>query len=156
MESPFRAAAAAALTAAALATAGCTDADREAANGYVRAVNAAQGEFKRTFDRLATDITPTSTPGQDRRTLAAFQAAVDRTVRRLERVRPPERVATLHDRLITEIGAYAEHIEVARQAFATREPRRIIEAQGRLVGAVGRISAAVNRTIDRINARLRG
>jgi hypothetical protein len=155
MQSPFRAAAAAALAAAALATAGCAGAQRDGANGYVRAVNAAQGQFKRTFDRLATDITPTSTPQQDRRTLAAFQAAVDGTVRRLRRVRPPERVATLHERLVGEIGSYSGHIEAARRAFATREPRRIIRAQGRLVGAVGRISAAVNRTIDRINARLR-
>jgi hypothetical protein len=155
MESPLRAAATAALAAVALAAPGCTDADSDAANGYVRAVNAAQGEFKQTFDRLATDITPTSTPQQDRRTLAAFQAAVDRTVRRLRGVRPPQGVSALHDRLIATIGGYSDHIATARRAFATREPRRIIEAQGRLVGAVERTSAAVNRTIDRINARLR-
>ncbi|HSD76486.1 MAG TPA: hypothetical protein VLA98_03750 [Solirubrobacteraceae bacterium] len=155
---PVRRAAAALLAAAAvvLAGAGCGGgADRSADRSYVQAVNAAQNDFADRFDRLSSRITSTSTPRQDRRTLAQFQVAVDRVVRRLRAVRPPERVRALHARLIAEISGYRAQIGAARRAFASRDPQRVLAAQGRLVGAVNATGARVNRTIDDINRRLR-
>ena len=132
--------------------AGCGGSDGN--TRYIKAVNAAQNDFAQRFDRLSTRITATSTPRQDRRTLGQFQLAVEGVVRRLRAVRPPSRVEDLHRRLIAEIGGYSGQISAARRAFASRDPQRVLAAQGRLVGAVNETGARVNRTIDQINDRL--
>jgi hypothetical protein len=136
--------------------AGCGGRPRGDDGGYVQAVNAAQKDFRDRFDRLSDGITATSTPAQDRRTLAGFQDAVDRVVARLRASRPPARVAGLHRSLVRQIAGYAGPIEVARRAFASRDPRRVLAAQGRLRAAVSDTGGRVNRTIDAINAKLGG
>lgn len=147
----------AAVVLAAVALAGCGDgASRADAGPYVRAVNAAQGGFARTLNRLSSSITATSTPRQDRRTLRSFAGAVDGAVADLRRVEPPGRVQALHGRLVAEVASYRPPIAAARSALATQDPRRIVAAQGRFVDAVTRTGARVNRTIDAINRRLRG
>jgi len=125
------------------------------AGAYVRQVNAAQIEFARRFGGLSERIGPTLTPAQGRRTLGAFERAVDGTVTRLRRVRPPEQVAGLHGRLVGEIASYGDQIAVARRAFSSRDPQRVLAAQGKLVDAVRQTSADINRTIDAINRQLR-
>jgi hypothetical protein len=138
-----------------VAGAGCGGGSSDGNTRYINAVNAAQNDFAQRFTRLSTRITATSTPRQDRRTLGQFQLAVEGVVRRLRAVRPPARVETLHRRLIAEIGGYSSQIGAARRAFASRDPQRVLAAQGRLVGAVNETGARVNRTIDQINTRLR-
>ena len=150
-----RAAAALVVVVLTIAGAGCGGASSDGNTRYINAVNAAQNDFAQRFTRLSTRITATSTPKQDRRTLGQFQLAVEGVVRRLRAVRPPARVETLHRRLIAEIGGYSSQIGAARRAFASRDPQRVLAAQGRLVGAVNETGARVNRTIDQINTRLR-
>jgi hypothetical protein len=135
--------------------AGCGT-DRSRDNGYVDAVNRAQRDFAARFARLSKRITATSTPGEDRRTLGAFRAAVDRTVVRLRGVEVPDRVGSLHARLVDEIAAYGRQIDRARAAFRGQRAQAILAAQTDLVSAVTRISAQINRTIATINERLRG
>lgn len=135
--------------------AGCGT-DRSQDNGYVDAVNRAQRDFAARFARLSKRITATSTPGEDRRTLGAFRAAVDRTVVRLRGVEVPDRVGSLHARLVDEIAAYGRQIDRARAAFRGQRAQAILVAQTDLVSAVTRISAQINRTIATINERLRG
>ena len=143
--------------ATAVAIAGCGDAGREQAadRRYVDEVNAAQSQFARRFDRLAADIGATITPAQGRRTLGAFERAVDRTVARLRRARPPQRVVGLHRRLVGEIASYGVQIAAARRAFGSRDPQRVLAAQAKLVTDVQRTSEEINLTIDAINRRLK-
>lgn len=160
MRRPARSAFAAVAVVLALAGGGCGGGDGTTRSGaderrYVTAVNAAQNEFAQRFGRLSAQITPTSTPRQDQRTLARFEAAVDDVVRRLRAVRPPPAVRALHARLIAQIAGYRGHIAAARRAFASGDPRRVLAAQGRLSGAVRDTGERVNRTINAINARLR-
>src|SRR3954468_15908496 len=144
------------LVALALASAGCGGSTSHAdETSYVQAVNRAQGGFTHTLDGLSTSITATSTPQQDRRTLRSFARAVDGAVADLQRVSPPDKVEDLHGRLVGEVASYRRPIASARAALATRDPRRIIAAQGRFVGAVTRTGQRVNHTIAAINDRLR-
>jgi hypothetical protein len=134
--------------------AGCGT-DTKAANDYVDAVNRAQNDFARTFDRLSSQITSTSSPEQDQRTLEGFRRAVDKVVGDLRAVQAPDKVTTLHDRLIAEISSYGEEIDKAKSAFVNGSPKQILKAQTDLYSAVTRVSGQINRTIDAINKKLR-
>jgi hypothetical protein len=123
---------------------------------YVKAVNEAQDGLARRFDRLQSSAAATSTPAQDRRTLQAYEAAVQAAVTRLRAADPPEDVRPLHDEFIGEIGAYGDEVRRAREALSATSTRRALDAQRRLVTQVGRITARINATIDAINRRLRG
>lgn len=142
-----------AVAAAVLAAAGCGETERN--NKYVEAVNKAQNAFAATFERLQGQITRDSSEKQDRDTLNRFQNAIDRVVADLRAVDTPERVQTLHQRLIAQIASYGDEIEKAERAFESKDPARILGAQGRLVTAVTQVSTKINATIDAINKKLR-
>jgi hypothetical protein len=143
-----------AVIAAAVLAGGCGS-DTKSANDYVDAVNRAQNDFARTFDRLSSQITSTSTPQQDQKTLDGFERAVDKVVGDLRAVEPPGKVKDLHAELVNEISSYGKEIERAKKAFANGSPKAIIKAQTQLVTAVTRVSGQINRTIDAINNKLR-
>jgi hypothetical protein len=134
--------------------AGCGS-DNKSANNYVDAVNRAQNDFASTFDRLSSQITSTSTPRQDQKTLNGFKRAVDKVVGDLRAVEPPSKVKDLHAELVGEISSYGKEIDSAKRAFANGSPQAIIKAQTQLVTAVTKVSGQINRTIDAINKKLR-
>ena len=135
--------------------AGCGT-DTKASNAYVDSVNKAQNDFASTFDRLSSQITSTSSPQQDQKTLDGFKRAVDKVVGDLRSVEPPDKVKPLHGELVGEISSYGREIDRAKSAFAKGSPKAIIRAQTQLVTAVTRVSGQINRTIDAINKKLRG
>jgi hypothetical protein len=136
-----------------VALAGCGK-DTAKSNAYVDEVNRAQNQFATTSDRLANQITATSTTVQDRKVLAGFGTAVESVVRRLRGVDPPEGVDRLHGQLIAAIDGYGDEIEKARVALRSNNAQRIIAAQTELVSAITAVSARINRTIDQINREL--
>jgi hypothetical protein len=142
------------LAAAVPVAAGCSS-DSDEANAYVSQVNRAQEDFASTFRRLSAQITATSSPADDRRTLGRFSDAVDRAVVRLRAVEPPTSVEGLHRQLIVAIDGYGREIEKARTAFRSSSTRRIITAQTELIGAITAVSARINRTIAQINETLK-
>jgi hypothetical protein len=142
------------IVACGLAAAGCGD-ETNANNAYVDAVNRAQSDFLKQFRQLSGRITATSTASQDRRTLRGFEAVIDDVVRRLRTVKPPERVGRLHEQLIAAIQSYGREIEKARDRLRSRSPARIIAAQSELIRSITQVSARINRTIDKINQRLK-
>jgi hypothetical protein len=148
------AALAAVLAAVVPVAAGCSN-EADERNAYVAEVNRAQTDFASTFDRLGAQITATSSPQQDRRTLRGFSDAVDRAVTRLRRVDPPEDVRVLHRRLIAAIDAYGREIDKARVAFRSTSTARIIEAQTELISAITTVSRRINGTISQINRTLK-
>ena len=132
----------------------CGDDDTEQRNAYAEQLNRAQGDFARSFRDLSGEITSTTTPGQGRKTLQGFEEAVDDVVADLRRIQAPEGLGSLHNRLITEIADYGEEIRTAKEAYETRSPRKILEAQNALVDATTAISGRINRTIAAINKGL--
>lgn len=151
-----RAAVGAALAACALLAAGCGGGNVEEKNAYVEEVNRVQEEFAATFERLAGQVTSTSTAREDRRTLEGFGRTVDETVDELRQVEPPEDVRGLHEELVDEISGYGEAIATAEAQFtASASLEQLTKAQARLAESTSRTSSAVNQKIGEINARLR-
>jgi hypothetical protein len=141
--------------AAAFIVAGCGgDDSAKQRNAYADAVNRAQSDFAQSFKSLSRRITTTTTPGQGRRTLQGFEDAVDDVVADLRAIDAPADVQPLHRRLITEVADYGREIRRAKRAFATGAPRRILDAQSKLVSATTQISSRINRTIAAINRQL--
>jgi hypothetical protein len=138
----------------ALAVAGCGG-DSAARDDYVRSVNDAQNQLAKRFSSLQAQIRPTSTPAQDRRTLEAYEAAVQRAVTDLRGVDPPSGFGDLHRRFIGDIADYGTEVRRARGALDSGRPKEVMAAQQRLVTAVGRISARINDTIAAINRKLK-
>ena len=139
----------------ALAFAGCGGDDVERNNEYVDAVNAAQAKFSRTVDRLSGQISQSSSPAADRRTLQSFTKAVEEVVTELRRIEAPETVTKLHERLVTAIGAYGDEIAAVSKAISGTDPDELIEAQERLLKATSTVSSRINKTITAINSELR-
>lgn len=152
-----RAPAALALLLAALLTvalAACGGDDTEAKNAYVDEVNTAQTSFASTFEQLSTRITSTSTPEEDRATLRRFRAAIDRTTARLEGVTPPDSVKELHQQFIAEIDSYGDAIRTFQGAL-DGDAEELAKAQAALAKQTSQTGEDINRTIERINQRLR-
>lgn len=150
---PSRIGSTVALLATVLTLSACGETERN--NDYVEAVNKAQNSFAATFERLQGQITRESSQRQDRATLNRFQDAIDKVVADLRAVETPAKVKALHNRLIAQIASYSDEIEQAERAFRSKDPARILGAQGRLVTAVTQVSTKINATIDSINRRLR-
>jgi uncharacterized phage infection (PIP) family protein YhgE len=134
--------------------AGCGS-DTKAANDYVDAVNRAQNDFARTFNRLRGQVTSTSTPEQDRKTLDGFKRAVEKVVGDLRAVEPPSKVKALHGQLVAELASYGTEIDKTKRALVKGSPKAIIKAQTQLQTAVTRVNQQIQRTIDAINKKLR-
>lgn len=144
--------------AAVTALAGCGGGNDDVAraNRYADAVNRAQTDFAGRLGRLSAKVTPTSTRAQDDATLKAFQGAVTRVVGRLRAVDVPPNVRDLHQQFVDQIAAYGREIDRVRPAFDSPDPQEILAAQQRLRTAVSDVSTQINRTIDQINAKLKG
>lgn len=144
----------AALLAAALLASGCGGADVEQSNAYVEKVNLAQTRFAASFERLAREITRTSTPEQDSSTLQAIEKTLSTTTEDLRRIEPPERVADQHEQLVAAIAGYGESIGDAVAALGG-SAQHAAEAQARLAAETERAGARVSSAVSAINRKLR-
>jgi hypothetical protein len=139
----------------AVVVAGCGSSDTKKSNRYVDAVNAAQGRFTTTLDRLSGRISASTTPAQDRRTLRAFDVAVTRAVGTLKAIDPPERVGTLHRKLVGELDVYGREVRRETGVLRSNDSRALGAAQRRLLAFTNEAARRINATIDDINTRLR-
>jgi hypothetical protein len=146
---------AAALVAASLLAAGCGGVDADG-NRYVARVNRAQQDFANQVERLSKNITPTSSPEADRRTLRSFERAVDEVGVDLRRISPPPEVRGLHATLIHAVDGYGVEVRHATAAMSSHSPTRLRRAQHRLAQATTSFGTTINRTIEAINKRLGG
>jgi len=135
--------------------AGCGSGTVDEANRYVDAVNRAQTRFSGTMDRLSGRISAGSTLGADGRVLRSFDTAVARVAGDLRRITPPDSVAGLHRRLVGDMDQYGVQVRRERGTLRSRDPRRLVAAQQRLLSATTSVSHDVNATIDEINRRLK-
>jgi hypothetical protein len=145
---------AAAAVALAVLVAGCGSGHAKESNRYVDSVNAAQGRFTTTLDRLSGAIGTSTTPAQDRRTLRAFEAAVGRAVGALRGIEPPAEVRPLHRRLIGELDVYGREVRRETGVLRSDDPKALVAAQRRLLAFTNESASRINATIDEINRRL--
>jgi len=124
------------------------------ANTYVDKVNAAQNRFASTIDSLSAQITSTSTPAEDKATLAHFQDAVDRVVKDLHAVKPPEKVQADHAQLIAAMEGFGGQVHEVSAALSSGSATKLLEAQQQLAKATADVSQKINATIAAINRKL--
>jgi len=146
-------AAGAVVLAFALGAAGCGG-SVEKDNTYVDEVNLAQTQFASSFTRLSREITASSTPAHDRKTLRGIQGSIDKTVSDLRAITPPDKVKDLHGELVDAIAGYGDAIGTAEQGLSgtVAEATR---AQSQLAADTGRASTQVTAAISAINQKLR-
>ena len=152
----MRARAAILLTILATAAAAGCGGDSQQRNDYVKALNKAQSGLAQRFQALQSRITPTSTPGQDERTLRAYEGAVRTTVADLEAVEPPSGFDALHRRFVGQVAGYGSALEAARAGLRSDDPQKILAAQGQLRAAIARAGTRLNATIQAINDKIKG
>jgi hypothetical protein len=136
--------------------AGCGGGGSQVRSDYVKALNNAQNGLARRFKTLQTQITPTSTPAQDTRTLRAYEGAVRTTVADLRAVVPPSGFGDLHGRFVGEVAEYGTALRAARSGLRGDDPQAILAAQGRLRSAIARAGERLNATIRAINDKIKG
>jgi hypothetical protein len=125
------------------------------ANAYVAKVNAAQDRFLRSAQTVQDEVsTATSTPGQTRRALDAFSAAVRRAVGELRAITPPGEVTALHARLVAALASYEPVIAARRAVASSGDGRALITARTRFSTDSEAVTARIQRAIERINAEL--
>jgi len=124
------------------------------ANVYVDEVNKAQSRFAGTIDTLATRITSTSTPTDDRATLGRFQAAVDRGIADLRAVHPPDQVRGQHAQLIAALEGYGTEVKRVTEDISSGSATRLLGAQEELAKATADVSRKINVAVAAINQKL--
>jgi hypothetical protein len=150
----MRRAAAGGLLAAAL-LGGCGSSGVDEANRYVDAVNHAQTQFAGTMDTLSGRISSSSTTRADARVLRRFDTALGRVMVELRRAKPPQGVASLHQRLVGDMNAYGAKVRHEAGVLGSKDTTRLVAAQQRLLTATDQVSRDINATVDRINRRLK-
>ncbi len=135
--------------------AGCGNGDTKQNNAYVDEVNKVQSEFAATFERLAGQITSTSSPAQDRKTLEGFKTAITTTVTDLKKIDPPSKVKDLHVQLADTIAGYGDAVDAAEGGLTKTNVAARATAAAKLSQATSQTSADFSRTIDAINRKLR-
>jgi hypothetical protein len=140
---------------AAVLLAGCGSNGVDEANRYVDAVNRAQMRFAGTMDRLSGRISTSSSLTADTHVLRTFDTALTKVMAGLRQVTPPDRVASLHHRLVGEMDDYGRRVRREERVLRTKDPTRLVAAQQRLLTATDEVSRDINATIDQINRRLK-
>jgi outer membrane murein-binding lipoprotein Lpp len=134
--------------------AGCGDDQAKRDNAYVDHVNTAQTDFARTINRLNGRVSATSTPSEDRATLAGYTEAIDHVVGELRGIDPPDSVKPLHRQLIAAMSVYGARVRTASKSVRSKSTSRLLDAQQKLLDATDTVSKQINTTIGAINKRL--
>lgn len=138
---------------AATALAACGG-DNTEKNAYIRELTAAQTQYQTNAKRIEADATPTSTPREDRRTLARFSAAIADTITALRAIKPPSQVTTEHKAFVDVFVTW--HDDVARFTKAIAKPTRrgVRRAQRQIAVANQTFNQSLRRAGTNIDAKL--
>lgn len=141
----------------AIALSACGDeADsREAKNGYVGEVNAAQTAFASQVTTVSQQITDKSSPTQDRRTLERFEKAIADVVTQLREIKVPEGVRAEHKQLVAAMTDFGKEIKKATLALRDPDRRSIAEAQRAITTATQTVNGQIDAAIAAINSKLK-
>jgi hypothetical protein len=140
---------------AALALSGCGGNDRKSQNAYVDNVNQIQAQFSSTYSRIASQITSTTTAGEDRATLSQLEGAIDDTVVQLRAVKPPSEVSKLHGQLVDVLQGYGARLSGLTSDLLSASPERVSRATTALAAETTDTSSEFTRKIAEINSQLR-
>jgi hypothetical protein len=149
---PVRVALITALTLSLVAATGCGGGNKKS-NDYVNAVNKAQTEFAASITKLESSAGSGSQSAEQ--TFARLKAAIDKVIADLEATDPPAKVKQLHNQLVGEMGQLGVAVGKAADALASRDEKKLAQAQAGFSTGLSQLAARVTNTIAEINAKLR-
>jgi hypothetical protein len=142
------------LIALTVALSGCGGDDRKEDNAYVDKVNRIQTKFASAYKRVASEITSTTSPKQDQKTIGQLQTTIDETVADLRSVKPPAKVEKLHNDLVIVLDDYGTKLGGVSDDLLSRNQERSTRAVNQLASDTSDASADFTRAIDDINSTL--
>ena len=139
-----------------LSASGCGGGDeRKANNAYVERVNLIQTEFSAAYQRVASEITSTTSPSADGATFKKVAKTLETSVADLRKVEAPDGLKGLHNDLAGVLDEYGSELAAASGDLAKGNEARAARAMKRLEKATTSASVAFSRKIEAINAKLR-
>jgi hypothetical protein len=148
---------AAGLCLALVAASGCggsgSGTGKKEATRYTEAVNKVQTDFAASLTNAESKRTTNSKAAS--RQLEAVKTALDKAVADLKAVKPPDKVAKLHNDLVAEMTQLDKGIGDAATALSAGNAKTLQQAQSKLSSELGNLGTRVQATIAAINRKLR-
>jgi hypothetical protein len=137
----------------AVAVGACGD-DTKSKNAYVEKVNEAQSAFVAVVDDSGTRIQGNASNAETATQLDMIRAAAAKVVLKLEAIKPPENVSTLHATLVKEARGLVTAFKKAADAYRSGDPAKILSAKVDLTNDIDRVNKQLNATIQQLNTKL--
>ncbi|MSO41819.1 MAG: hypothetical protein EXQ70_08030 [Solirubrobacterales bacterium] len=124
------------------------------ANDYVDDVNAVTDRFDQAVTSVASEAPSASTPSQAGNLLDAFATELDSSAAELEKISPPDDVADLQARMITQIEDLSDQVSASADDLRGASPGRAARELQAFVSKATSEGQQVNATIGQINDKL--
>lgn len=135
--------------------AGCgSDSDTDSNNAYVAKVNAAQTEFSTSAGRVAAGIGGDETTADFRKTVRAFQKAIDTAVTRLRAIDVPEKVTAEHKQIVDAMVGFGKDVQEAGDTLRDPTPTRLAQVPGAMQRAATTVNQRIRTATSAINSKL--
>jgi hypothetical protein len=155
MTSLMRALVLAAVALALVAGVGCGS-DNKESNDYVSAINKAQTDFANSVQKIGTSASGSNATEKAQNTFASLEQAIDKVVADLKAVNPPDKVADLHNELVSELNQFKGQVKTAGDSLSSGDPQAITKAQTAFASSASTLGTRISQTIDNINKTLQG
>src|SRR4051794_33263370 len=110
-----------------IAAAGCGGSDTKKSNDYVKDINQIQTEFAASITKVQSNAGTGTEAVQN--TFTGMQDAIDKVIKDLENIKPPDKVKDLHNKLIKELETFNKAVANAADAVTSKDPQKILAAQ---------------------------
>jgi hypothetical protein len=136
-----------------VAAPGCGS-DKKASNDYVDAINTAQTDFAASIKQLGNAPSGTDPAQAAKKTFSDLNAAIDKVIKDIKAVKPPAKVQSLHNQLVTELQKFGRQVNVAGASLASGDAKKILAAQQKFARNASALGTQISSTISDINTKL--
>jgi hypothetical protein len=148
-------AAAICLAALSLVAVGCGS-DSQSSNDYVSAINRVQTNFANNVQKADSAPAGGDAAQAAKATFTNLQAAIDKVIKDLKGVEPPDKVKDLHNELISEMTEFDSDVKAAGDSLNSKDPKKIAAAQSTFASNASSLGTRISQTISAINKKLQG
>jgi hypothetical protein len=146
-------AAAICLAALSLLAVGCGS-DSQSSNDYVSAINKVQTDFANNVQTVGSPPAGKDAAQAAKDTFTNLQAAIDKVIKDLKGVQPPDKVKDLHNELISEMTEFDSDVKAAGDSLTSKDPKAIVAAQSKFASSASSLGTRISQTINAINKKL--
>jgi hypothetical protein len=137
-----------------LLAAGCGSSS-QSTNDYVSAINKAQTQFANNVRKVGSTPAGSDPAKAAKNTFTNLQAAIDKVVADLKGVKPPDKVKSLHNDLISEMTEFDNQVKSAGDSLSSKDPKAITAAQSKFASSASSLGTRISQTISQINQKLK-